>query len=127
MVNKHQKAPESEQTDGTGSQLSASTFVANKIQLTGPVPSELRHRYVGYKPFIDWMFKDTGIAGHLLHYGLRKQYRTIYACDKRTVWGVIDGGVNKNNTEKANGQTEIEVPSEAQNPNDATKIGRAHV
>nr|GAT53497.1 predicted protein [Mycena chlorophos] len=112
MVNKHQTTPESEQMDGKRRRLSATTFVANKFQLTGPVPRELRHRYVGYRPFIDWMFTDTGIAGHLLHYGLRKQYRTIYACDKSTVWGVVEAGVNKSNTEKPNGQTDIESQEE---------------
>ncbi|KAJ6607015.1 hypothetical protein B0H10DRAFT_1819115, partial [Mycena sp. CBHHK59/15] len=74
----------------TGAALSATTFIANKLQLTGPVPRALRHRYVGYKPFINWMFDDTGVAGRILHRGLKKQYRTVYACDKATVWGVVD-------------------------------------
>ncbi|KAJ6477485.1 hypothetical protein DFH09DRAFT_1056521 [Mycena vulgaris] len=86
------------QTDGKGNALSATTFIANKLQLTGPVPRELRHRFVGYKPFIDWMFADSGIAGRVLHHGLRRQYRTVYACDKSTVWGVVDDtDVNSSN------------------------------
>ncbi|KAJ6580991.1 hypothetical protein B0H19DRAFT_1113190 [Mycena capillaripes] len=93
MVNKpsQKDANDSDgQTDGKGGKLSATTFIANKLQLTGPVPRELRHRYVGYRPFINWMFDDSGIAGRILNHGLRKQYRTIYACDKSTVWGVVD-------------------------------------
>ncbi|KAJ7483150.1 hypothetical protein FB451DRAFT_1555202 [Mycena latifolia] len=93
MVNKapRKDANDSDgQTDGQGAALSATTFIANKLQLTGPVPRELRHRYVGYRPFIDWMFADSGIAGRLLHHGLRRQYHCIYRCDKSTVWGVVD-------------------------------------
>lgn len=78
------------QTDGKGRVLSSTTFIANKLQLTGPVPRELRHRYVGYRPFIDWMFDDSGIAGRILYHGLHQQHRTVYKCDKTTVWGVID-------------------------------------
>ncbi|KAJ7777428.1 hypothetical protein B0H16DRAFT_1407103 [Mycena metata] len=87
------------QKDGKGGKLSATTFIANKLQLTGPVPRELRHRFVGYRPFIKWMFDDSGIRGRILYHGLRKQYRTIYKCDKATVWGVIDdAGTNTDNS-----------------------------
>ncbi|CAK5273835.1 unnamed protein product [Mycena citricolor] len=93
------------QRDAQGHRLSATNFVANKLQLTGPVPDSLRHRYVGYKPFIDWMFSNSGVAGHILHYSLKKQYRTIYACDKRTVWGVVDNtGANLNNIRDGDNQ-----------------------
>ncbi|KAJ7132334.1 hypothetical protein C8R44DRAFT_611969 [Mycena epipterygia] len=98
MVNKRTQKDANDsdgQKDGKGHKLSATTFIANKLQLTGPVPRELRHRYVGYRPFINWMFADTGIRGRILNHGLRKQYRTVYACDKSTVWGVVDDrGVN---------------------------------
>ncbi|KAJ7113672.1 hypothetical protein C8R43DRAFT_1039663 [Mycena crocata] len=94
------------QQDGQGTKLSATTFIANKIQLTGPVPRELRHRFVGYKPFINWMFADSGIAGRILHHGLQKQYRAVYACDKATVWGVVDGSGNHSNTATPKGEGE---------------------
>ncbi|KAJ7493224.1 hypothetical protein B0H11DRAFT_2228008 [Mycena galericulata] len=101
MVNKRSQKDANDsdgQKDGKGGKLSATTFIANKMQLTGPVPRELRHRFVGYRPFINWMFADSGIAGRILYHGLRKQYRTIYACDKSTVWGVIDDtGTNTSN------------------------------
>lgn len=70
--------------------ISASTFIANKLQLTGPVPHELRLHFVGYRPIIDTIFNSTGILGHILNHGLRKQYRVLYSYDKATIYGVID-------------------------------------
>ncbi|KAJ7272727.1 hypothetical protein B0H12DRAFT_1091728 [Mycena haematopus] len=98
------------QTDGKGVKLSATTFIANKMQLTGPVPRELRHRYVGYKPFINWMFDDSGIAGRILYHGLRRQYRIIYACDKSTIWGTVDdSGANSSNAATPQGEENKEL------------------
>ncbi|KAJ7035580.1 hypothetical protein C8F04DRAFT_511923 [Mycena alexandri] len=98
------------QKDGRGGKLSATTFIANKLQLTGPVPRELRHRFVGYRPFIKWMFDDSGIRGRILYHGLRKQYRTIYKCDKATVWGVIDdAGTNTSNAPAPQGVENKEI------------------
>ncbi|KAJ7230686.1 hypothetical protein GGX14DRAFT_584282 [Mycena pura] len=65
-----------------------------------------RHRYVGCRPFINWMFYDTGIAGRFLRYGMHRQYQTIYACDKQMVWGVVDAGVNRSNATKQNEEAE---------------------
>ncbi|KAF7345352.1 C2 domain-containing protein [Mycena venus] len=60
--------------------------------------------------FIDWMFDDSGIAGRILNHGLRKQYRTIYACDKSTVWGVVDdSGVNSSNAATPQGEENKEI------------------
>ncbi|KAJ7623613.1 hypothetical protein FB45DRAFT_926241 [Roridomyces roridus] len=101
------------QKDGKGRDLSSTTFIANKLQLTGPVPPELRHRFVGYRPFINWMFDDSGIAGRLLYYGLHRQHRSIYKCDKATVWGVIDDtGVNINAPVK---EKDLETPPKRSN------------
>ncbi|KAF7371024.1 C2 domain-containing protein [Mycena sanguinolenta] len=102
------------QTDGKGMKLSATTFIANKLQLTGPVPRELRHTYVGYKPFINWMFDDSGIAGRILYHGLRRQYRIIYACDKSTVWGTVDDcGVNSSNVATLQGDENKEIKGDS--------------
>lgn len=72
--------------------LCSSVFISNKLQLTGPVPAELRNEFVGYRPFINWMFKSQGIRGMVLNRALKKQYRTIYSYDKNTRYGVITAG-----------------------------------
>ncbi|KAF8166620.1 hypothetical protein K438DRAFT_1857047 [Mycena galopus ATCC 62051] len=98
------------QKDGKGMKLSATTFIANKLQLTGPVPRELRHSFVGYKPFINWMFDDSGIAGRILYHGLRRQYRIIYACDKSTVWGTVDdSGADSSDVATPQGEENKEI------------------
>jgi hypothetical protein len=67
-------------------------FVSNKLQLAGPVPKELHHRFVGYTAFVKWTFKAQGIQGLVLNRAAKKQYRTIYSYDKNTKYGVVDGG-----------------------------------
>ncbi|KAF8586282.1 hypothetical protein K439DRAFT_1615271 [Ramaria rubella] len=101
--------------------LGASTFIANRLQLTGPPPRSLRHRYVGYSPFIKSLFKKNGIRGKILNYALHHQFHTIYGYDKSTVYGIAgkgeidtDGSRShippKNNKERrANGNTKHEV------------------
>lgn len=66
-------------------------FQANKLQLGGPVPEELRHHFVGYRPFIEWLFTKKGLRGRILHFGLRRQYSMIYYYSRSTESGVIDG------------------------------------
>ena len=72
-----------------GSSVKPTAFVANRIQLAGPVPATLRHRYVGFAPFVKAMFRRTGIRGILLHHALHKQHLKIYKWDKNVVWGVV--------------------------------------
>ncbi|KAI0074406.1 hypothetical protein K474DRAFT_1677110 [Panus rudis PR-1116 ss-1] len=106
------KAPNREQ-DKAKPSLKASTFVANRIQLSGPIPPSLRHRYVGFAPFVKAMFKKEGIEGILLHRALHHQHGSIYKWDKNVVWGVIEGdsgdetngGADGNANSEANGQT----------------------
>lgn len=81
------KAPN---TDQSNPSLKPSTFVANRLQLAGPVPASLRHRYVGFAPFIKAMFKRKGIEGLILHRALHKQHCSMYKWDKNVVWGAID-------------------------------------
>lgn len=66
------------------------TFQANKLQLGGPVPAELRHHFVGYRPFIDWLFAQKGLRGRMLNFGLRRQYSMVYYYSRSTEYGVID-------------------------------------
>ena len=73
-----------------GSSVKPTAFVANRIQLAGPVPAALRHRYVGFAPFVKAMFKRSGVRGMILHHALHKQHLHIYKWDKNVVWGVID-------------------------------------
>lgn len=70
--------------------ISASSFAAVKLQLSGPAPPEFHCHYVGYNTFIKWLYSNSGVMGHLLNHGLRKQYRTIYSYDKNTKYGVIE-------------------------------------
>ncbi|KAH8114510.1 hypothetical protein DFH11DRAFT_1508846 [Phellopilus nigrolimitatus] len=70
--------------------VSASSYVANQVQLTGPTPKELRHHYVGYNFFIKWLYGQRGFTGKFLHGTLRKQYRALYSHDKNTLYGVVD-------------------------------------
>ena len=93
MVNRKDQFTKALPTQPTGDankRLSASTFVANKLQLTGPVPPDLHLHYVGYNKFIDILFSNSGVLGRLLHHGLRKQYRSIYSYNSNTLYGVVD-------------------------------------
>jgi len=95
MIGRLVKASKSDMdsTQASGSsekKLTTTSFIANRLQLTGPVPPCLRNHYVGYRPFIKSMFKKSGIKGTVLNYGLHHQYQTIYKYDKTTVWGIVE-------------------------------------
>ncbi|KAK4247573.1 hypothetical protein C7999DRAFT_41114 [Corynascus novoguineensis] len=62
-------------------------FQANEIQLSGPVPPKLYHRYVEFRPMIGRMFSSQGIRGRILHKILRKQHKRIYNYDSSTEYG----------------------------------------
>ena len=70
--------------------LATTSFIANRLQLTGPVPMALRHHYVGYRPFVKRMFTKNGVKGRLLHRALHKQYATIYGYGKNTERGTVE-------------------------------------
>lgn len=72
-----------------GSKVKPSAFVANRLQLAGPVPQTLRHRYVGFAPFVKAMFRRRGIRGLILHHTLHKQHLSLYKWDKNVVYGTI--------------------------------------
>ncbi|KAK3291931.1 uncharacterized protein B0H64DRAFT_330029 [Chaetomium fimeti] len=62
-------------------------FQANEIQLSGPVPPELYHRYVEFRPIIGRMFSSSGLRGRILNKVLHKQHSRIYNFDSGTEYG----------------------------------------
>ncbi|QDS72691.1 hypothetical protein FKW77_003149 [Venturia effusa] len=62
-------------------------FQANQFQFQGPVPQELYHRYVEFKPFVKLMFTSSGIAGWILSKGLHHQHARVYNFDRTTEYG----------------------------------------
>ncbi|KAI0482684.1 hypothetical protein GGR56DRAFT_621152 [Xylariaceae sp. FL0804] len=67
-------------------------FQANEIQLCGPVPPKLYHRYVEFKPIIGLLFRDSGIRGKILNKTLHHQHTRIYNFDKSTEFGTFQAG-----------------------------------
>lgn len=64
--------------------LTLPSFQANQYQLHGPVPPELYHRYVEFKPWVKLMFTTSGIRGWLLSKALHHQHAVIYNFDRTT-------------------------------------------
>lgn len=64
-------------------------FQANEIQLQGPVPPTLYHRYVEFRPVIGSLFSSTGIRGTILNKALHKQHHRIYNYDSTTEYGTF--------------------------------------
>lgn len=62
-------------------------FQAVQMQLRGPVPPELYHRYVEFKPFVAGMFTDKSLRGRILNRALHHQHARIYNYDKSTLYG----------------------------------------
>lgn len=65
-------------------------FQANQIQLTGPVPKELYHRFVEFKPWVQTMFTGSGIRGFFLSKALHHQHDRVYHFDRQTEWGQLE-------------------------------------
>ncbi|KAI1124702.1 hypothetical protein F5Y10DRAFT_280012 [Nemania abortiva] len=64
-------------------------FQANEIQLAGPVPQRLYHRFVEFRPIIGLLFQSSGFRGHILNKALHHQHARIYNFDKSTEWGTF--------------------------------------
>ncbi|WVQ97871.1 hypothetical protein IAU59_004987 [Kwoniella sp. CBS 9459] len=75
-------------------------FQANEIQLRGPVPNELYHRYVEFKTFVGGMFESTGLRGKILNKALHHQHERIYNFDRQTQYGDFKDGPSKDMTLK---------------------------
>jgi hypothetical protein len=65
------------------------SFQAIQMQLSGPVPDELYHRYVEFKPFVAGMFTAHSLRGRILNRALRHQHARIYNYDRSTTYGVF--------------------------------------
>ncbi|KAF2098650.1 hypothetical protein NA57DRAFT_39354 [Rhizodiscina lignyota] len=64
-------------------------FQANQMQLTGPIPWQMYHRYVEFKPFVKGMFTAKGIRGFLLSKTLHHQHARVYTYDRNSIYGVL--------------------------------------
>lgn len=59
------------------------------MQLRGPVPADLYHRYVEFKPFVAGMFQAQSLRGRILHKALHHQHQRIYNFDRTTLDGTF--------------------------------------
>ena len=65
-------------------------FQATQLQLRGPVPPELYHRYVEFSPFVKSMYTATGLRGMILSKALHHQHQQVYNFDSSTVYGSFE-------------------------------------
>ncbi|KAJ9617821.1 uncharacterized protein PV06_06228 [Exophiala oligosperma] len=72
-----------------GKETQRYNFQAVQMQLRGPVPAELYHRYVEFKPFVAGMFTSHSIRGRLLNRALHHQHARIYNYDRMTKYGTF--------------------------------------
>ncbi|PNY23204.1 Uncharacterized protein TCAP_06843, partial [Tolypocladium capitatum] len=88
-------ADENDDQAGPSSQVEKSKsqkydFQANEMQLQGPVPPRLYHRYVQFRPVIGKMFASTGLRGKVLNAALHKQHNRVYNFDQSTEYGSVE-------------------------------------
>ena len=69
--------------------LTNGSFQANQFQLQGPVPAELYHRFVEFKPFVKGMFSKAGFRGRILHSALHYQHARVYNFSNTTEYGIV--------------------------------------
>ncbi|BEI81436.1 hypothetical protein CcaverHIS002_0205960 [Cutaneotrichosporon cavernicola] len=79
------KAPDAEK------EAQSANFQANQLQLAGPVPTELYHRYVDFKAFVPWMFESKGLRGRFLNGALHRQHESVYHYDAESDYGRLPG------------------------------------
>ncbi|RDW63941.1 hypothetical protein BP5796_10443 [Coleophoma crateriformis] len=81
------KAPGS--TAGKDGKTERYDFQANQFQLQGPVPENLYHRFVEFKPFVKGMFSAKGLRGRVLNKALHHQHNRVYNFSNSTETGVV--------------------------------------
>ncbi|EDN07535.1 conserved hypothetical protein [Histoplasma mississippiense (nom. inval.)] len=69
--------------------VSRYNFQAIQMQLKGPVPASLYHRYIEFRPFVKGMFTAQSLRGRILNHALHQQHVRIYNFDRSTVYGVF--------------------------------------
>ena len=67
-------------------------FQANQIQLQGPVPTQMYHRFVEFKPWVRRMFTTKGVSGIVLGKALHHQHKRVYNFGRSTEWGYFPQG-----------------------------------
>lgn len=60
------------------------------MQLKGPVPPKLYHRFVEFKPIVASVYASTGLRGKILNKALHKQHSRVYNFDRTTEYGNYD-------------------------------------
>ncbi|KAL6709777.1 hypothetical protein ACN47E_001206 [Coniothyrium glycines] len=65
-------------------------FQSNQMQLRGPVPEAMYHRYVEFKPFVKSMFTAKGVRGFILSKALHHQHARVYNFDHATEFKVFE-------------------------------------
>lgn len=65
-------------------------FQAIQMQLSGPIPVEMYHRYVEFRPFVAGMFTDVTLRGRILNRALHHQHARVYNYDPSTVYGIFE-------------------------------------
>lgn len=75
---------------GARRQVEQYNFQANQMQLHGPVPAELYHRFVEFKPWVKRMFTSSGLSGILLGKALHHQHTRVYNFGRSTETGKFE-------------------------------------
>ena len=75
-------------------------FQANQMQLPGPVPPQLYHRFVEFKPWVARMFTTSGFQGVVLGKALHHQHTRVYNFGRSTLWGHFPEGACVEMTEQ---------------------------
>lgn len=88
-VNKDENRDGGHSEDPEDKQTKKYDFQANEIQLSGPIPEKLYHRYVEFRPVIGMMFSSHGLRGKILNKALHKQHRRVYNYDSTTQHGTF--------------------------------------
>lgn len=60
------------------------------MQLRGPVPEAMYHRYVEFKPFVKAMFTAKGVRGYILSKALHHQHARVYNFDANTAYEYLE-------------------------------------